>query len=139
MPEVHSIGNHKTGYEEPDILYMKLVGEVTYDEVREINRVHLDYGRERGRLFYLIDLSELDNLPAQVRREASDAVKVLPLRGTAIYGAPLRAKVLAKLLMTAVNMFKGGRNQNPVEFTDTEREARQWLDRRRREVDGGAS
>ena len=139
MAEVHNIGSHRTGYEDPDILYMKLVGEVTNEEVRAINRVHLEYGQERGRLFYLIDLSELDNLPAQVRREASETVKILPLRGTAIFGAPLKAKVLAKLLMTAVNMFKGGRNQNPVEFTDTEQEARVWLERRRREVEAGAA
>ena len=86
-----------------------------------------------------LDLSELDNLPAQVRREASETVKVLPLRGTVVYGAPLKAKILAKLLMTAVNLFKGGKNQNVVEFTETETEARAWLDRRRRELAAAAA
>jgi hypothetical protein len=56
------------------------------------------------------------------------------LRGTVVYGAPLKAKILAKLLMTAVNLFKGGKNQNVVEFTDTEAEARAWLDKRRSEL-----
>jgi hypothetical protein len=134
MFQSHKIGKHTTSYEEPDILFLKLVGEVGLDEVREINQKHLDYGRNRDHMFYLIDLSELDNLPAQVRREASETVKTLPLRGTVVYGAPLKAKVLAKLLMTAVNLFKGGKNQNLVEFTDTEAEARVWLDRRRRDL-----
>jgi hypothetical protein len=139
MPHVHLIGKHTTSYEEPDILYLKLVGEVDTAEVREINQRHLDYGKDRDHLFYLLDLSELDNLPAQVRREASETVKVLPLRGTVVYGAPLKAKILAKLLMTAVNLFKGGKNQNVVEFTDTETEARAWLDRRRRELAAAAA
>jgi len=134
MTEIHKIGNHATHFEEPDILSMKLVGEVGPEEVREINRMHLEFGRNRDHMFYLIDLSELDNLSSQVRKEASETVRSLPLRGTVIFGAPLRAKVLAKLLMTAVNMFKGGKNANPVEFTDTEAEARAWLDRRRREL-----
>ena len=59
------------------------------------------------------------------------------VEGTVVYGAPLKAKVLAKLLMTAVNLFKGGKNQNLVEFTDTEAEARVWLDRRRRDLAAG--
>jgi hypothetical protein len=138
MVEIHRIGNHATYFEEPDILSMKLVGEVGTEEVREINRMHLEFGRDRDHMFYLIDLSELDNLPSQVRKEASETVRSLPLRGTVIFGAPLKAKVLAKLLMTAVNMFKGGKNNNPVEFTDTEAEARAWLDRRRRQLAAAA-
>jgi hypothetical protein len=134
MVQMHQIGRHTTSYEEPDILFLKLVGEVDNVEVREINQKHLDFSKDRDHMFYLLDLSELDNLPAQVRREASETVKVLPLRGTVVYGAPLKAKILAKLLMTAVNLFKGGKNQNVVQFTDTEAEARAWLDKRRSEL-----
>ena len=135
MSQVQSyqVGKHFTTLEEPDIIYMKLVGEVTNDEVRVINRAHLEYGELGRTLYYLIDLSELDNLAPQVRKEASDTVKRLPLRGTAIYGAPLKAKVLAKLMLTASNMFRGGKNPNPVEFHNSEAEARAWIDKRRAE------
>lgn len=127
----HQIGRHTTKFEEPDLLFMKLVGDVSNEEVREINQAHLTYGQNVPYLFYLIDLSELDNLAPQVRKEASEVVKVLPLRGTAIYGAPLKAKVLAKLMLTAANMFRGGKNPNPVEFYDTEEQARAWIEKRR--------
>lgn len=131
MSQVHQIGNHVTALEEPDILFMKLVGDVTNDEVKEINQTHLDFAQGFQQLFYLIDLSELDNLAPQVRKEASEVVKLLPLRGTAIYGAPLKAKVLAKLMLTAASMFRGGKNFNPVEFHDNETEARAWINKRR--------
>lgn len=131
MSQGHQIGKHFTTLEDPDILYMKLVGDVSNEEVREINRAHIEYGQLGKHLYYLIDLSELDNLAPQVRKEASDTVKLLPLRGTAIYGAPLKAKVLAKLMLTASNMFRGGKNPNPVEFLDSEEEARAWITKRR--------
>lgn len=56
---------------------------------------------------------------------------MLPLRGTAIYGAPLKARVLAKLMLTASNLFRPGKNVNPVEFWDNEAEARAWIEKRR--------
>ena len=130
----HPCGNQWTALELPDIVHMKLQGKVTLEECRMLNEAHLSYGKEVPYFFYLIDLTELDDLPPAVRKEASETVKVLPLRGTVVYGAPLKAKILAKLLMTAVNLFKGGKNQNQVEFTETESEARAWLDRRRREL-----
>jgi hypothetical protein len=131
MSELLQIGSHVTGFEAPDILFMKLVGDVSNDEVKAINQAHLDYGQTVEQLYYLIDLSQLDNLAPHVRKEASEVVKALPLRGTAIYGAPLKAKVLAKLMLTAANMFRGGKNPNPVEFLDNEAEARAWIERRR--------
>lgn len=128
------IGNHSTSIELPDIVHLKLVGEVSVEEGRAINEVHLDYGRELPHFFYMIDLSELDNIPAVVRKEASATVKLLPLRGTVIYQTPLRARVIAKLLLTAANLFRGGAGQNPMDFVDTEEEARAWIRRRRQQI-----
>ena len=135
MSNVHTFGKHVTNFEEPDILYMKLVGDVSNEEVKGINDAHLGYGEKAEQLYYLIDLSELENLGPQVRKEASEVVKILPLRGTAIYGAPLKAKVLAKLMLTASNMLRRGPNPNPVEFHDTEEEARAWIEKRRNSQD----
>jgi hypothetical protein len=134
MSQVHQIGSHVTGFEAPDILFMKLVGDVSNEEVKEINQAHIDLSQGFQQLYFLIDLSQLDNLAPQVRKEASEVVKTLPLRGTAIYGAPLKAKVLAKLMLTAASMFRGGKNFNPVEFLDDEAEARAWIEKRRRQI-----
>ena len=60
MSQGHQIGKHFTTLEEPDILYMKLVGDVSNEEVKEINRAHLEYGGLGKHLYYLIDLSELE-------------------------------------------------------------------------------
>lgn len=138
MHKVHNFGRHSTSLELPDIVHLKLVGEVELLECRQINQMHIEFAQDLEHMFYMIDLSELDNIPAAVRREASETVKNLPLRGTVIYQTPLRARVLAKLLLTAVNLFKGGAGQNPVEFVDTVEEARLWVDRRRHQIANAA-
>src|SRR5258708_32521624 len=107
-------GRQSTSLELPDIVVLKLVGEVTLEECREINQAHLEFAKEVEYFFYWIDLTELEDLPAAVRREASATVKLLPVRGTVVYNAPLPARVLAKLLLTAANLFRMGPGTNPV-------------------------
>jgi hypothetical protein len=134
MFKSHQCGRQFTSLELPDIVYLKLQGRVELEEARLINRAHLEYGKDVSYFFYLINLSELEDLPAVVRKEASETVKILPLRGTAVCNAPLRARVLAKLLLTAANLFRRGADANPVFFADSEEEGRAWLEKRRRHV-----
>ncbi|HEY3567107.1 MAG TPA: hypothetical protein VGP73_04165 [Thermoanaerobaculia bacterium] len=128
------IGRQFTGLELPDIVHLRLQGQVTLEEAKLINEAHIEYGQDVTHFFYMIDLADLDDLPAAVRREASGVVKILPLRGTVVYNAPLRAKVLAKLLLTAASLFRKGEESNPVFFADTEEEARALIQRRRQHL-----
>src|SRR6476661_1444714 len=78
----NACGEQWTGLELPDIVHMRLQGKVTLEECRMLNEAHLGYGKEVPYFFYLIDLTELEDLPPAVRKEASETVKLLPLRGT---------------------------------------------------------
>ena len=129
------VGRHWTGFEEPDLLRMKLNGVVREEEARELNRLHQLYVAGRGRVFYLIDLSELETIEPGARREAGDGLQQLDLGGIAIFKAPLKARVLAKLIFTAMNMFRrGGISQVPFEFHGDEDEARAWIATRRQRL-----
>jgi hypothetical protein len=132
-------GEQWTGLELPDIVHMRLQGKVTIEECRMLNEAHLGYGKEVPYFFYLIDLTELDDLPPAVRKEASETVKLLPLRGTVVKNAPLKAKVLARLLLTAANLFRRGPEANPLTFCDTEEEARAWYEKRRQQISEAAA
>jgi hypothetical protein len=136
--KIHRTGQQMTALELPDIVHLKLTGEVSLPECQEINRAHLEYAKDVPYYFYMIDLSALGNIPSVVRREASETVKLLPLRGTIIYNSSLRARVLGKLLLTAANMFRSGRDQNPVDFVETEEDARAWIDKRRKLISSAA-
>jgi hypothetical protein len=134
--DIH-IGPHWTSFESPDIIRMQLVGEVSLEEGKAINARHKELAIGLSYFFYLIDLSRLQSIPAVVRKEAAETLKELPLHGTAIYGASLAARVVAKLLLTAVNLVRPDRKNNPVQFFETEGEARVWIDGRRTLVAGG--
>jgi hypothetical protein len=122
------VGEQITGFEEPDIIFMKLVGTVTEDEVRVINEMQIDFCRGRDRAFFLIDLSELESLSNAVRRAAIEGLNQMPVAGLAVYQAPLTARVLAKLIITGMKLFG---KSIPLQFFDDEAGARSWIDQQR--------
>jgi hypothetical protein len=129
------VGRHATYFEQPDIIYMRLAGPVSEQEAAEINVFHRAWGEVHQRVFYLLDLSQLESIEPEGRKEASRTVRQLPLAGVAAYGAPVKARVLAKLVFTAMNLFKGNTaDRFPIEFVKTEAEARAWIEERRREL-----
>jgi hypothetical protein len=125
------IGKHTCSFAEPDIIFMKLIGHVSAEEGSEINRRHRAMGEGKSHVFFLIDLAELDSIHPEVRKEAGQVLKNLPVRGAFIYSAPLKAKVISKLIFTAMNMFKSAADKITVDFFPTEEEARAALVRRR--------
>ena len=127
-PNLVPVGEQITGFEEPDLIYMKLVGSVTEDEVRVINEMQIDFSRGRERVFFLVDLEELESLSNSVRRAAIEGLNQMPVAGLAVFKAPLTARVLAKLVITGMKLF--GKNLQ-LEFFDDEAGARAWIDQRR--------
>ena len=61
----------------------------------------------------------------------AETLKEIPLRGMAVIKAPLKARVVTKLVITAINLFRRDANLNPIAFFDTEEEGRQWIASRR--------
>ena len=90
--------------------------------------MQIDFSRGRARVFFLIDLSELESLSNAVRRAAIEGLNQMPVRALAVYQAPLTARVLAKLIITGMRLFG---KHIPLQFSDTEAEAREWIAQRR--------
>ena len=134
MFKSHQCGQQVTSLELPDIVHLRLQGTVTVEEAKLINEAHLEYAQDVSHFFYMINLESLGDLPAAARREASSVLKVLPVRGTVVCNAPLRAKVLAKLLLTAASLFRKGEESNPILFADSEEEARAVVAKRRQHI-----
>lgn len=131
MQDWSPIGRHTCSFEEPDIIYMQLVGHVSYEEGSEINRRHMVMGQDKDHVFFLIDLKGLDSIHPDVRKDAGQVLKNLPVRGAFGYNAPMKAKVIAKLIFTAMNMFKKEADKTTVDFYETEQQARDAIVARR--------
>ncbi len=134
-----NIGNQTTLFEPPDIIFLKLRGACSLEEGTEINRRHREWGQTASRVFFLIDLADLDRIDPEVRKDATTTLAAVPLRGMVGYSAPIKARVIAKLIFTALNLFSNKADRVPLHFTDTEAEARAWIAERRRELDAEAA
>lgn len=124
-------GKHMTYFEEPDIIYLKFQGAASDAEGLELLRRQKQYAVGRKLLFFLIDASDLGGITPAARKAVAETLRDIPLHGMAIYSAPLKARVLMKILITAVNLFRKDAATNPVEFFDTEQAARDWIAGRR--------
>jgi hypothetical protein len=124
-------GKYITYFEEPDIIYMKFGGVVSTDDALELLRRQMGMGEGKEILFFLIDAENLETISPDGRRAVAETLKELPLRGMAVVRAPLKARVVTKLVITAINLFRRDANLNPIAFFDTEAEARKWIAERR--------
>jgi hypothetical protein len=134
MDSGYQVGQHYCVFEEPDTIFMRLGGDVSAEEGSVLNRIHADMGSNRDRLFLLIDMEKLGGMDPEVRKESGLMMKTLRLRGIAVFHASLKAKVFAKLIVSAMNIFKSSAERAPLEVFDSEAEARAWLQRRREEL-----
>jgi hypothetical protein len=125
-------GKHITFFEEPDIIYMRFGGAATTEDALELLRRQMAMSEGRSILFFLIDAEDLENIAPEGRKAVAETLKEIPLRGMAVIKAPLKAKVVTKLVITAINLFRKDSNLNPIAFFDTEEEGRAWIASRRK-------
>src|SRR5215207_5813686 len=97
------IGQHFNRFIPPDVIYMKVVGELSDEDGREINRQHAEMGKDVDGLFFVCDISELESVTSQTRKEAVAIQKDMAIAGAVILKAPLKARIFAKLILTASN------------------------------------
>lgn len=123
------IGPHANRFIPPDVVYMKVVGDLSEEDGREINRQHAEMGRNVDGLFFVCDISELESVTSQTRKEAVEIQKNMAIAGAVILKAPLKARIFAKLILTATNLFRA--EKMPVVFVDSEAEGWAWIEQQR--------
>jgi hypothetical protein len=132
MPQIHQVGPHATWFEEPDVIALRLDGAVSLEDSEALAQVHLGMAEGRERVFMLIDMSDFGGGTPAGRKVTSEALTRMPVRGVAVYGAKLTQKVMAKLVLVGVKLFrKEDEARFPIEFLEHEDAARDWIEARR--------
>lgn len=132
MPEIHRIGAHTTWLEEPDLVVLRLAGDVSLEQAEEINHTHFDMIEGLESLFMLVDMAAMGTDTPAGRKTTSAALNQMPLRGLAVCRARMEARVMAKMILTGVDLFKDDEaSRFPVQFFDDEAAARAWIDQQR--------
>lgn len=123
------ISQHTNRFIPPDVVYMKVVGDLSEEDGHEINRQHYELGKDVDGLFFICDISELESVTSSTRKEAVEIQKNMAIAGAVILKAPLKARIFAKLILTATNLFRA--EKMPVAFVDTEEEGWAWIGQQR--------
>lgn len=130
--DTRQVGSHATWFEEPDLIVLRLSGDVSLEESEVLAREHLDMVQGRESLFMMVDMTEFGSGTPGGRKVTSEALHRMPVRGIAICRAKLTSKVMAKLVFAGVKLFR--RADTPrfeTEYFDDEAAARAWIGERR--------
>ncbi len=130
MPEIQPVGSHATWFEEPDLIGLRLKGDVSLEESEALAMVHAEMARGRDVIYMLVDMTGFGSGTPAGRKVTSETLTRMPVRGVAVCRARLSSKVMAKLVFTGMKLFRKDVRFD-TEFFDHERAAREWIDGRR--------
>lgn len=130
MPEIQPVGSHATWFEEPDLIGLRLKGDVSLEESEALAQVHLEMARGRDVIYMLVDMTEFGSGTPAGRKVTSETLARMPVRAIGICRARMSSKVMAKLVFAGMKLFRKD-VQFGLDFFDNEAAAREWLDGRR--------
>ena len=124
-----TFGDHTMSLEAPDILILRIKGDLEEAHVgpirEELNRVC----RELPYVFGLVDMSRMGTITASARKAAA-AQRNPPNLSNAVFGASFTQRVLIQLVIKAVRVLRGV--APTMGMFETEVEARAWIHEQRR-------
>src|SRR6266540_127628 len=121
------IGEHRLRFEEPDLILVDPVGEVTaeassaiYDEIER-------FAAGKSYVFSITDIRRVITFLPAARKVAMERGKGIPFRGAAVIGGSVAMRVLSTLMYRAFAIVSPGAESNPVCLCSTEEEARAFI------------
>ncbi|EYF00442.1 Hypothetical protein CAP_0811 [Chondromyces apiculatus DSM 436] len=137
MPAEIFAGPHRVWLEPPDLVCAKLSGDVKPGHLRTSAEYQRAVAATTGRIFFLADLSDLGTIDVATRKDVGH-LRTVPYQGLVIYGASFQARLLMKMLLSAIRLFSSELDGILI-FAESEAEARRWIEARRATLDATAA
>jgi len=131
-------GKQRTYFIEPDTIVIEFEGVVLPEEGAEICRRHEAWAPGRPRVFIMVDAAKLERIDPDVRRMANESMQRMPMRGLTVHSAPLKARMIIKLLFTAFRLFSKQADLAPLSYFNTREESLAWIASRRATLEAEA-
>jgi hypothetical protein len=130
------IGSHSVRFEPPDILFLRLTGDVEEAHVMPIMEEFGRYAEELPYLYGLVDMVRMGSITPAARK-ASALAKNPENSAVVLFSASFTHRVIVKLVLKAAQIFSA--STQPTAMFGTEAEARAWIEEQRRARSQGAS
>lgn len=108
-----------------DIVYCRWHGSLEVDDVSQYVAYMRGRLGETTRLYQLMDMTGLTEIPAATRKAIADVTREIPLVGFAGIGGTFALQVVARLLVTAMAIFK--KQEFQIVFVKTREDAERWV------------
>ncbi|MDI1446863.1 hypothetical protein [Polyangium sp. 6x1] len=131
----HHVGEHAYRCESVGIVFIRLGGDLTEDDVAAFFD---EFGRlcdTRGlaHVFWLIDIGRLGAVLPGARTRAATTPVRRENKGMVLFNGSFRQRVVVALVDKATSLLQP--HSPPLVFFSSEAEARAWIDKRRRELE----
>lgn len=120
-------------FEAPDTTVWRFEGDVSESVMRELTHQEKRMIDGHPYLLKLVDMRHAGKIDAGARKAGAEKVHDVPVLAVAIFGANFAISVLANLVIRAGCILRKI-DTVPTRFFDTEAEGRDWLKKRRIEI-----
>ncbi len=127
-------GNHEIAFEEPDTIFLRIVGVLAEEHVERIIAAADPFLAVRPPVFWVLGMAEAGDMPGGSRRRMTEWARQRPSAGSAYVEASVPARMVITMLHHAVRLFTGA--QQVMGFFATVEEARAWIATQRRVAPG---
>ncbi|AKT42200.1 uncharacterized protein CMC5_064230 [Chondromyces crocatus] len=122
------LGAHSIRFEAPDLVFLRVVGDVSPDQLTHLFAALRRLSSRAGGVCWLIDMTHLGEMPLATRKAARWHGLDGQLHATAMFGASLLQRAMATLTIHAGRLSNRGNGHHKTRFFTSESEARAWLD-----------
>lgn len=129
METVYTFDKHRVDVFDDYYLFVAN-GDILEDHAKKIIEIAVKHFGDKP-YFILGDLTHIGSINPAARKYLAESAGSSSA-GAALWGASFQTRVIANLLLNAINLIK--KHAIPSTFFKTEAEARSWLDQRRKEI-----
>lgn len=129
----HKIGRHSLRFEEPDIVHMKIVGDLTVAEVEHLLRIDDEFSPADKGYFALVDIAEAGKPNLEILKYPNILQQMQGYRAFVYYRAQFQHRTVVEIVQKVAKALKLSLSNVPLVAFANESEARAWLDNYRRE------
>lgn len=122
QPRQFASDGHVGVIEEPDLIHLSYIGDVKLDNIRDVLEEMAAHCNLDGGVRLLINIEKMGSLEPAARKHIANETR---LRSVALYGGGFAQRVVANLMIRAVEMVN--RDSVPTRLFSGETEARTWL------------
>lgn len=126
--EWQAIGTHSVRLETPDIVHMRIIGDLGNDQVRHLLGMFEDSSKNNRGLFALIDISKAGRPNLDILKSSDIVEKMRGYRAFVYYKAQFQHRTVLEIVKKVAKAFRLSLHTMPLVAFATDAEAYAWIE-----------